>query len=32
MRDQKNIIEDDVEKYVGVSKEYNSFELQNALR
>ncbi len=27
----KNITEDDVEKYVGVSKEYNPFELQNAL-
>ncbi len=28
---RKNITEDDVEKYVGVSKEYNPFELQNAL-
>lgn len=28
---RKNITEDDVEKYVGVSKEYNAFELQNAL-
>jgi DNA polymerase-3 subunit delta len=27
---KKNITEDDVEKYVGVSKEYNPFELQNA--
>jgi DNA polymerase-3 subunit delta len=27
---RKNITEDDVEKYVGVSKEYNPFELQNA--
>ncbi len=29
--DRKNITEDDIEKYVGVSKEYNVFELQNAL-
>ncbi|MBO9571204.1 MAG: DNA polymerase III subunit delta, partial [Chitinophagaceae bacterium] len=28
---RKGITEDDVEKYVGVSKEYNPFELQNAL-
>jgi DNA polymerase-3 subunit delta len=28
---RKNITEDDIEKYVGVSKEYNPFELQNAL-
>jgi DNA polymerase-3 subunit delta len=28
---KKNITEDDVEKYVGISKEYNPFELQNAL-
>ena len=28
---RKNISEDDVEKYVGISKEYNPFELQNAL-
>jgi len=28
---RKTIAEDDVEKYVGVSKEYNPFELQNAL-
>jgi DNA polymerase-3 subunit delta len=28
---RKNITEDDVEKYVGVSKEYNPFELQSAL-
>jgi DNA polymerase-3 subunit delta len=27
----KNITEDDVEKYVGVSKDYNVFELQTAL-
>lgn len=28
---RRSISEDDVEKYVGVSKEYNPFELQNAL-
>jgi len=28
---RKNITEDDIEKYVGVSKEYNSFELQAAV-
>ena len=28
---RKNITEDDIEKYIGVSKEYNSFELQSAL-
>jgi DNA polymerase-3 subunit delta len=28
---RKSITEDDIEKYVGVSKEYNPFELQNAL-
>ncbi len=28
---KKTITEDDVERYVGVSKEYNPFELQNAL-
>lgn len=28
---RNTITEDDVEKYVGVSKEYNAFELQNAL-
>jgi len=27
----KNISEDDIEKYIGVSKEYNVFELQDAL-
>lgn len=27
----KQITEDDIEKYVGISKEYNVFELQNAL-
>jgi DNA polymerase-3 subunit delta len=31
LSDRKDISEDDVEKYVGISKEYNSFELQNAL-
>ncbi len=29
--DRKTINEDDIEKYVGVSKEYNLFELQDAL-
>ncbi len=28
---QKKITEDDIEKYIGVSKEYNVFELQSAL-
>ena len=28
---RKDIIEDDIEKYVGISKEYNVFELQQAL-
>jgi DNA polymerase III subunit delta len=28
---RKSITEDDVEKYVGISKEYNAFELQEAL-
>lgn len=28
---RKNITEDDIERYVGVSKEYNVFELQEAL-
>lgn len=28
---KKAITEDDIEKYVGISKEYNAFELQNAL-
>ncbi|MEO6188575.1 MAG: DNA polymerase III subunit delta [Ginsengibacter sp.] len=27
----KNITEDDIEKYIGVSKEYNIFELQDAI-
>lgn len=30
-KDRKNITEDDIEQYVGISKEYNLFELQNAL-
>lgn len=29
--ERKNITEDDIEKYVGVSKEYNPFELQSAV-
>jgi DNA polymerase-3 subunit delta len=28
--ERKNITDDDIEKYVGISKEYNVFELQNA--
>lgn len=28
---RKSITEDDIEKYVGVSKEYNAFELQDAI-
>lgn len=28
---RKNITEDDIEKYVGISKEYNPFELQGAM-
>jgi len=31
LAERKNITEDDIEKYVGISKEYNPFELQNAL-
>lgn len=31
LADRKNISEDDIEKYVGISKEYNVFELQQAL-
>ncbi|HEY5370390.1 MAG TPA: DNA polymerase III subunit delta [Hanamia sp.] len=27
---EKNVTEDDIEKYIGISKEYNIFELQNA--
>jgi DNA polymerase-3 subunit delta len=29
--DKKTITEDDIEQYVGISKEYNVFELQNAV-
>ena len=29
--DRKSITEDDIEKFVGISKEYNAFELQDAL-
>ena len=29
--DRKNINEDDIEKFVGISKEYNAFELQAAM-
>lgn len=28
---RKNITEDDIEKYIGVSKEFNAFELQDAI-
>ncbi len=31
LKDRKDITEDDIEKYIGISKEYNVFELQNAL-
>ncbi len=31
LADRKNISEDDIEKFVGISKEYNVFELQEAL-
>lgn len=31
LKDRKSITEDDIEKYVGVSKEFNVFELQNAV-
>ncbi len=31
LADRKSITEDDIEQFVGVSKEYNVFELQNAL-
>ena len=30
LHDRKSITEDDVEKYIGISKEYNVFELQDA--
>ncbi|MBS1750884.1 MAG: DNA polymerase III subunit delta [Bacteroidetes bacterium] len=32
LANRKNITEDDIEQYVGVSKEYNVFELQEALQ
>lgn len=31
LKERKTITENDIEEYVGISKEYNSFELQNAL-
>ncbi|MBC7851761.1 MAG: DNA polymerase III subunit delta [Chitinophagaceae bacterium] len=31
LSNRKNITEDDIEKFVGISKEYNPFELQNAM-
>lgn len=31
LANRKNITEDDIEEYVGISKEYNAFELQHAL-
>lgn len=31
LRNRKSITEDDIEKYVGISKEYNPFELQAAV-
>jgi DNA polymerase III subunit delta len=31
LQDRKNITEDDIEKYVGISKDFNVFELQEAL-
>jgi DNA polymerase-3 subunit delta len=31
LENRKNITEDDIENYVGISKEYNVFELQDAL-
>lgn len=31
LKDRKNITEDDIEQFVGVSKEFNVFELQNAI-
>ncbi len=31
LKDRKNITVDDIENYVGISKEYNTLELQNAL-
>ncbi len=31
LKDRKEITEDDIEKYIGISKEYNVFELQAAI-
>ena len=31
LQDRKNITEDDIERYVGISKEFNVFELQEAI-
>jgi DNA polymerase-3 subunit delta len=31
LENRRNITEDDIEKYVGISKEYNVFELQDAI-
>ena len=31
LKGKKNITEDDIEKYIGISKEYNVFELQSAI-
>ena len=31
LHDRKNITEDDIERYVGISKEFNVFELQEAI-
>jgi len=31
LQDRKNITEDDIEQFVGISKEYNVFELQSAM-
>jgi DNA polymerase III subunit delta len=31
LKDRKDITEDDIENFIGISKEYNVFELQNAL-
>lgn len=31
LKNRKNITEDDIEQYVGISKEYNVFELQQAI-
>lgn len=31
LEERKTITEDDIEKYIGISKEYNIYELQNAL-